>query len=1107
MSNDPIGEKPEDESMKCLLARLDGALEDDPNPLQPSRTAQQTAESAAAAALQAQNRVQNQVQNQAQYSAPNQMPNQMAAGQSTRTVEQIEAPALPEAQAATQNTGQPMQPMQPTMANDDAVLSAASSMHTSAVEPAQELTLATVPNPAEEVATAFEEARNAAVTSASTSASDFAVPFEASPTPEAVPSSPARHYSADQSGTAEISTAVSPSAMAAPTAPAAPTATSTTSTSPTAMSPGAAKRSHEHGEFDNSGRPNLQLVASTPVATQSTAVGISVSAPASAPMSIAAPLAAPKWYQNNTHVAIAAALGGVVICAPLILFLGYKMGGGDASVIGTASEKIEEQRQIDHALEARMTPAYGLGSALKKRRVMALLEDKEEGRQLALGNVSPQLLTQPRLVRGAADGAAEYRDQSIDHAAMSGSALSDPAAARSPTAAVASLGEPDRKPVAQSNNAAPTTPRTPAAVAMLEPPPVTAIPVPNGGEAPGNNAATTRAPTLVPPGDTLAKSASTAPAPQTPVSKTPAPQTLVSKTLELDLGLSKPAPADVAQSEVAAASTAPAKPKEEKLHLPLAVLKPELTGKAGDRIPLSLRFEPYALLPERSFVMISGLPDDVKLGGGVRRGPGIWLVNAPDVPDAVLELSKSGTGSFEIVANLIGPDGTEISNAKSRLIIEQFEKEASKVTLAPATTVQAGISLSPFTAPVKTPKTAQLQEIAPVEDRTASRLPSPSPNEAVARAVKSAAASIDGAASRSLTSSSATQNAPPASPRAGYATSDLMEPETSRPAPGTSSRALSSIASSGTSSSVTGSSASSSSAITSSASSFRDSSSSVTGPAMKPAARREDITEALQAPGITTGSIGTQAPQIGAGMIYSPSNLMSEIVKPKRKIPQQLASVLSKLANRPAGAAISMPAATLTTLAETTLASGVGISLAPSNPAFAASAMASSNLLAVGNQAAKGDRDSVSAATGSSALRGSETIIAMMQPQLDQTQQTKTARNPAGSSQLAQQRRSDEQPTLFIPQAEVHKLIERGQKRIAIGDISLARLLFERAANGGSAQAAFALAETYDPNLIWRLGAVGLTGDKQKARFWYLQAQKLDRRMQIGERLRALLGL
>jgi hypothetical protein len=57
------------------------------------------------------------------------------------------------------------------------------------------------------------------------------------------------------------------------------------------------------------------------------------------------------------------------------------------------------------------------------------------------------------------------------------------------------------------------------------------------------------------------------------------------------------------------------------------------------------------------------------------------------------------------------------------------------------------------------------------------------------------------------------------------------------------------------------------------------------------------------------------------------------------------------------------------------------------------------------------------------------------------------------------------------------------------GDIGSARIVLERAAETGNAQASFALAETYDPLVLRRWGAYGTLGDAAKARDLYAKAE------------------
>jgi hypothetical protein len=73
--------------------------------------------------------------------------------------------------------------------------------------------------------------------------------------------------------------------------------------------------------------------------------------------------------------------------------------------------------------------------------------------------------------------------------------------------------------------------------------------------------------------------------------------------------------------------------------------------------------------------------------------------------------------------------------------------------------------------------------------------------------------------------------------------------------------------------------------------------------------------------------------------------------------------------------------------------------------------------------------------------------------------------------------------------AEVTRLVARASLLLGQGDIGSARIVLERAAETGNAQASFALAETYDPLILRKWGAYGTLGDAAKARDLYASAQ------------------
>jgi hypothetical protein len=65
---------------------------------------------------------------------------------------------------------------------------------------------------------------------------------------------------------------------------------------------------------------------------------------------------------------------------------------------------------------------------------------------------------------------------------------------------------------------------------------------------------------------------------------------------------------------------------------------------------------------------------------------------------------------------------------------------------------------------------------------------------------------------------------------------------------------------------------------------------------------------------------------------------------------------------------------------------------------------------------------------------------------------------------------------------EAARLLERGNALLGEGNIGAARVVLERAAETGNAQASFKLAETYDPLVLSTWRTYGTRGDAMKAR-------------------------
>jgi hypothetical protein len=74
---------------------------------------------------------------------------------------------------------------------------------------------------------------------------------------------------------------------------------------------------------------------------------------------------------------------------------------------------------------------------------------------------------------------------------------------------------------------------------------------------------------------------------------------------------------------------------------------------------------------------------------------------------------------------------------------------------------------------------------------------------------------------------------------------------------------------------------------------------------------------------------------------------------------------------------------------------------------------------------------------------------------------------------------------------EAAALMERGRDLLKNGDVALAQLAFRRLADAGNADAALALAATYDPRYLAGQKLIGIVGDEAKARAWYQRASEL----------------
>ena len=83
------------------------------------------------------------------------------------------------------------------------------------------------------------------------------------------------------------------------------------------------------------------------------------------------------------------------------------------------------------------------------------------------------------------------------------------------------------------------------------------------------------------------------------------------------------------------------------------------------------------------------------------------------------------------------------------------------------------------------------------------------------------------------------------------------------------------------------------------------------------------------------------------------------------------------------------------------------------------------------------------------------------------------------------------QPTTPQDRERALRLVKKGDEQLTEGNVSAARLFYERAADAGLAQGAMALAATFDGAELERLGVRGIQPDVKQARRWYERARQL----------------
>ena len=112
-------------------------------------------------------------------------------------------------------------------------------------------------------------------------------------------------------------------------------------------------------------------------------------------------------------------------------------------------------------------------------------------------------------------------------------------------------------------------------------------------------------------------------------------------------------------------------------------------------------------------------------------------------------------------------------------------------------------------------------------------------------------------------------------------------------------------------------------------------------------------------------------------------------------------------------------------------------------------------------------------------------VAAPQQPQAQAPAQVQAVESPAPAPQAPP---AVSQPVRSLDRDEIAMLYRRGEQLIQQGDIAAARLMFQRAAEVGDARSALALGASYDPDVLRKLGVLGVAANATLAREWYAKA-------------------
>jgi hypothetical protein len=141
---------------------------------------------------------------------------------------------------------------------------------------------------------------------------------------------------------------------------------------------------------------------------------------------------------------------------------------------------------------------------------------------------------------------------------------------------------------------------------------------------------------------------------------------------------------------------------------------PTIVATPATQVALGIQISPPDAPPSNSFVRMRGLPPSVSLTEGHAIAPGSWAVPLFALSNLKANIPAGMSGRSDFVVTLLGPDGTQLAEAKSALVIGAATTPAEK---------SSGDARPPSPVPAMRPQAPpRAAELPPQEKARADRL-------------------------------------------------------------------------------------------------------------------------------------------------------------------------------------------------------------------------------------------------------------------------------------------------------------------------------------------------------------------------------------------------